>query len=236
MLKTLSKTIYTRKSCRSYEKTAIDSEAISKIRDFLGSAKPLYPEIKISFEILDKNKVNCLLPWKTENAVAVYTEKTDDAYVNAGFIIQQLDLYLQSVGYGACWLGMGKPKGEVKTKDGLDFAIMLAFGTPKGDAVRRDASEFNRKSLLEISDTPDCRLEAVRLAPSACNSQPWYFIHDRNVLHIYRKHSPMLSEMNKIDMGIALSHLYVENPGSFKFFKTDVPERAGYSYTGTVEI
>lgn len=236
MLKTLSKTIYTRRSCRSYEKSTIDSESLSKIHSFLGNTKTLYPEIKISFEILDKSRVSCLLPWKTENAVAVYTEKREEAYVNAGFIIQQLDLYLQSMGYGACWLGMGKPKGKVKNKDGLDFAIMLAFGNPKGDAVRHDLSEFNRKSLSEISDTPDSRLEGVRLAPSACNSQPWYFIHDENVLHVYRKHSPMLSEMNKIDMGIALSHLYVENPEYFKFYKTEAPERAGYSYTGSVEI
>ena len=130
MFQTLSKTIYTRKSCRSYEKTPTDGETIEKIREFLSNIKPLYPEIKVSFEILDRDGISCLLPWKTENAVAVYTEKSDDAYVNAGFMLQMLDLYLQSMGLGSCWLGMGKPKSEAQTKEGLEYGIMLAFGIP----------------------------------------------------------------------------------------------------------
>lgn len=45
--------------------------------------------------------------------------------VNAGFIYQQVDLYLQSQGFGACWIGMGKAKSSRKD---LKSVILIAFG------------------------------------------------------------------------------------------------------------
>ena len=37
---------------------------------------------------------------------------------NAGFIFQQVDLYIQSLGLGSCWVGLGRPKGAaVKNKE-----------------------------------------------------------------------------------------------------------------------
>ena len=47
-------------------------------------------------------------------------------------------------------------------------------------------------------------LEAVRLAPSSRNSQPWRVVLDDDGLHFYTTKN---RDMNKIDMGIALCHL-----------------------------
>ena len=54
-------------------------------------------------------------------------------------------------------------------------------------------------------------LEAVRLAPSAVNKQPWRVVVTENVVHFYEKHSGGYVsgggwDMQKIDMGIALCH------------------------------
>ena len=41
----------------------------------------------------------------------------------------------------------------------------------------------------------------------------------------------------KIDTGIALSHLYVSYPNSFKFYRKENPkELKGYFYDGSFEI
>ena len=54
-------------------------------------------------------------------------------------------------------------------------------------------------------------LEMVRWAPSAVNRQPWRVVVRENSVHFYLKHtkgfvSEAVGDMQKIDMGIALSH------------------------------
>ena len=45
----------------------------------------------------------------------------------------------------------------------------------------------------------------------------------------------MLSDMNCIDVGIALAHLFVTFPDTFRFFQVDdVPSPRGYSYLGSL--
>ena len=47
----------------------------------------------------------------------------------------------------------------------------------------------------------------------------------------------VLGKMNKIDIGIALAHIYLENAETLKFFKSsDVPGVKGCYYIGSFEI
>lgn len=235
--------IYKRKSTRSYTGVPVDEATIQKIKNFSASLKPLYPQIRVRSEIISSKNVRCILPWTTPQVVAIFSEKVEGAMENVGFLYQQLDLYLQSLGLGACWLGMGglnpKDNENLKPKDGLEFAMILAFGYPKGEALREGTAMFKRKSLTEISDKEDERLEPARLAPSSVNSQPWYFIHDGNMIHtycilsgIFKKKSP--SKMNLIDMGIALAQLYISNEETFSFSKVNnPPEIKNYKYIGS---
>lgn len=233
----LKEMIGRRKSVRSYASEPLDAATLQEIKDFIIQMKPLDPDIRVAWEIIPASRVKCILPWKAPQLVAIYTEEKEGALENAGFLFQQLDLYLQSRGLGACWLGMGKPDQQLAAKDGLPFCMLLAFGTPKGDAPRASAAEFKRKSLTEISDEPDKRLEPARLAPSSVNSQPWYFTHDGDVIHAWRAAPSGLmrkamERMNRIDMGIALAHLGVCNEG-FRYFRAEPPEMKGYIYTGS---
>jgi len=119
----------------------------------------------------------------------------------------------------------------------MKFVIMLAFGYPKGDQLRHDQKDFSRKALEQIADRLDPRLEPARLAPSAVNSQPWYFTHEGEDIHAYRIPNDRLDYMNQIDMGIALAHLYVTNRETFRFFKVeDHPTVAGFNYVGSVVL
>lgn len=229
----LNELIYKRKSCRSYTSVPVSDEMLANIKAF--SMKPLYPEIGVHWEIVPGKQVQSICPWKTPQLIAIYSEKKDGWLENAGFLFQQMDLYLQSLGLGACWLGLGRMKPKTAPKiEGMDFVILLAFGHPKGDNLR-DIGEFKRKDLEKIADRPDPQLEPARLAPSAINSQPWYFVHGEDEIHAYCVRNGRPGYMNQIDMGIALAHLYVTNPETFRFCQRENPPTVpNYTYTGTI--
>jgi nitroreductase len=92
---------------------------------------------------------------------------------NIGYALQGVDLHLQSKGYGSLWSGMARPKESQE-----NYRILLAFGNSTVP-LRRGESDFKRKPVVEISNTPPGTGEdnpvasAARLAPSAVNFQPW---------------------------------------------------------------
>jgi len=228
---TLNEMIYHRKSCRSFTNVPVDGAVIETIKAF--PLKPLYPEIHVHWDIVPRNQVKCICPWTTPQLITIYSEEAEGYLENIGFLFQQMDLYLQTLGLGVCWLGMGRmnPKTTAEV-EGMKFVIMLAFGHPKGDQLRHDLKGFKRKPMEQITDKPDAKLEPARLAPSAVNSQPWFFSHEGDVIHVYCS-----KKGSRLDAGIALAHLYVANEETFQFHKADqtasLPE---YSYIGSVNL
>jgi len=228
---TLNEMIFKRKSCRSFTGVPVDVATIETIKAF--PMKPLYPEIKVHRDIVPRNQVKCICPWTTPQLITIYSEETEGCLENIGFLFQQMDLYLQTLGLGVCWLGMGRmnPKTTAEV-EGMKFVIMLAFGHPKGDQLRHDLKDFKRKSMEQITDMPDLRLEPARLAPSTVNSQPWFFTHEGDTIHVWCS-----KKGSRLDAGIALAHLYVTNEESFQFFKADqVADLPGYGYIGSVTL
>ena len=239
----LHEMIYKRKSVRSYTGVPVEEAVLEQINAFLKQAKPLLPDIRLHGQIIAREQIKSILPWLPPQLIAIYSEEKEGYLENAGFVFQQLELYLQSMGIGTCWIGMGR-MSDVKetTLNGMRFVILLAFGYPKGAAQRTELREFKRKSLSDISDQADERLEPARLAPSSVNSQPWYFVHDADMLHVYGARKGLfsglvLSDMNRIDIGIALAHLYVSNPKTFSFSLGEDPQKEkGRSYIGRITL
>ena len=240
----IQKTIYHRKSFRSYSDELLQHNVLNDIEKAIKDAEPLYPHIKFCWEIIGAEKVKCVQNWRAPHYIAMFSEDTDGARENLGFIFQQVELHMQSKGIGTCWLGLGKIADTEKLSEkhnGMECIMMMAFGIPKDEEYRKDISEFKRKEMAEITDMEDPRLECARVAPSAVNSQPWYFVHDEKTIHVYciTKYliHKVLGKMNKFDIGIALAHLYVENKETFEFFKTENPkEIKGYYYIGSIKI
>lgn len=238
----LSSNIYKRKSVRKYTPEPVGEETICNILAFCKQAKPLNPDIQVKAMVVNQEQVRFYMPWKTPQLLAVFSETKPGYLENVGFLFQQVELYLQSIGLGACWMGLGKfRKSEVPQIEGMEFVIFIAFGIP-ADAQWRNISEFRRKALSEISDQEDPRLECARVAPSSTNSQPWYFTHEDDTIHAYccengfLRHK-LLGNMNRIDMGIALAHLYLENKDTFRFFEAEPKDPPkGYRYTGSFRL
>ena len=223
--------IFTRKSCRKYLDEKID---MTPIHQFMSSVKPLIPEINYSYKILTRDEVSLKTIWSAPYYLAIYSDKKENYKLNVGFIFQQLSLYMQSLNIGSCWVGMG----SVKEKN-PKFVILISFG--KSNDLKRHMDEFKRKSLSKISEVEDEKLKVAQLAPSAINSQPWYFKHTNEGYDVFKvKYNivkrKILDKWNDIDVGIALAHIYVSNQDTFQFEFKNKSDMKGYAYVGSLKI
>lgn len=243
-MNTLEKMIYQRKSIRSYTNEPLSMEERMEIEAYAKQLKPLYPEMKVHAEFVENEDVRCIQKWLPPQLLAIFSEEKEGAYENVGFMFQQLELYLQSKGLGVCWLGLGmlrKKKVAKFAESGLKCLMILAVGNTE-ESLRTDISQFKRKTLSEISDLADEKLEVARLAPSSTNSQPWYFVHEEEKIRAYSStkgllKAKILGELNRMDVGIALAHLYVSNVDTFSFEKESCgKELEGYAYIGSFRL
>lgn len=244
----LYQAIYKRKSIRKYQEKKLSEKELTDIKIFLNKAKVLDPEIKFEAKIVNSESVKSLLPIKSPHYLQFFSEEKGDYLLNAGFILQQLDLYLSANNLGCCWFGMAKPKKEIIAESDLEYVITLVFGHPDEASLRDSIEDFDRKPLSEIKEGKNHYdlLEAARLAPSATNGQPWYFISEKNKIHLYQLEPNFIKKffyekMNKIDMGIALAHLWLaaeEHNMDFEFEKLAESQAAveGYNYLATIKL
>jgi nitroreductase len=212
----LYETIFKRKSVREYDLTPLDVHTLAEIMAHTSALKPLYEGIKIEVKLLLQKDVKGLFLAKAPLYLAVFSETKDGYLTNVGFMLQQMDLFFSANGIGSCWQGMPKPTKEILNGSKLEFVILLAFGKPKERLHRESVSEFQRKSLGEITDIKgaDQLLEPARLAPSAMNRQQWFFTGNASTIHAYRAKSSFLTafmfeRMSKISIGIAICHVWI---------------------------
>lgn len=243
----LYETIFKRKSIRKFNMFPLPASAIEALQNFTTTVKPLDESIKIEYAYLGTSDVKNLLPIKAPHYICFYSEKKDKYLMNAGFILQQIDLYLSANGLGSCWLGMAKPSKQVpETRNGLEFVIMFAFGNGIDPVHRTSVLEFNRKSIASISNVAGAEelLESARLAPSASNSQPWHFSGSKDSITVSREKLNLLrasiyGKMNQIDIGISLAHLWLTCENMGKTMKLDFEQAttpSGYEFMTKVNI
>lgn len=218
----LNETIYKRRSVRKYVNEPLGSDTLNEIRQFIDNAEVLNPDIGWSYDIVGPDNVRRLQRFKAPHNLLIFSQTKANYLQNIGFIFQQVDLYLQSRGIGSCWIGAGSPKNYENPNADHEFVIMMIFGKPQGE-LYRESTEFKRKIICEISDERDSKLIPAQLAPSAANTQTWYFTHnDDGTYNIYRNKrridlNKRMENWNRIDMGIALAHMYVANEDTFEF-------------------
>lgn len=237
---TLSEAILKRKSVREYDMTPLADEEIKHILDYAENIESIVPGLKTKIRLIGPDDVKAIRSWRSPHYLAIYSDESDTALVNVGYVYEQLTVYLTSLGLGTCWANSVSPK-DSKEYEGLKWAATIAFGREKnGQPWRENICEAKRRTLASISDKADEKFEFARIAPSAMNNQPWYFIHDDEKIQVYCVvqgfMKKWMSGMNRIDMGIAISHLKLENP-AFKFEIEKAPaDLKGYSYIGTVTL
>ena len=205
----LYEAIFKRKSVRKYDETQLDEATLKKIEVFSKSVERLYPEISIEIQILTKKDVKSMS--NAQHFIAFYSEEKDGYLANAGFMLAQIDLFISMNNIGTCF-GTGSSLNDT-TNSGLKFAMLLAFGKPKEEVHRKNITDFQRKNISKISNVDNELIQVIKLAPSAMNSQPWYYHQKGNEIDVYIKTNPltgmMLGKANKVDVGISLCYLWI---------------------------
>ncbi|MGM0438450.1 MAG: nitroreductase family protein, partial [Bacillota bacterium] len=126
--KKLYDTIYKRKSVRNYKKEKLSATELNKIKEFLNKAKVLDEAINFEAKIVNSDDVKSLISIKSPHYLQFFSEEKGDFLLNAGFILQQLDLFIAANDLGACWFGLAKPKKEIIAESNYEYVITLVFG------------------------------------------------------------------------------------------------------------
>lgn len=161
-------------------------------------------------EVVEASLTSCP---RGDVCICCYGSKTPYGLLNVGYYLEQLDLYLESKGIGICWYGFGRTK--IKHIDDKEFIIMLNAGYALENSLRTSIEEFKRNdSSFWSGKFSQSVIDSVRLAPSACNTQPWLIKSDEKVIEVRRgkgNASIMVGKIkdyfNMIDMGIFLCFL-----------------------------
>lgn len=233
--------MFKRRSVRRYEEEGLDEVTLGEVRSFVGTLRPLFPDIRTEFRLLSPSEVKGLFKTGSPHYLALFSERKGEYLANAGFMLQQADLFFSSKGIGSCWQGTPKPSREVRAADGLEYVIMIGFGRGKGE-VHRDISEFKRKPMEEITDIEGARelLEGARLAPSAINAQAWFFTGSADAIDVYRGRSSLTDRSKQIDAGIAMCHIWLAAMHAGKKVGTAVEsgkeQRKGFEYVATMRL
>lgn len=218
----LNDAIYHRKSVKKFKPKPVSSEILNEIMQKAEGLTALHPESKVAFRLLNGNQVKAKSTG-TAHYLAAYAIRGLEPFVNAAFMLQQMDLWLSAQGIGSWWRGI-RPMPQFESADGLPYVFMLTFGVPDEELHRKESSEFKRKPLASITDTKGMEriLEPVRLAPSAVNRQPWHITGDARSLRLHGKKdgvllNAMFKDLMYMDVGIALCHLWLAASKENKF-------------------
>lgn len=212
--------IFNRRSVRKYKMEPLEAEVLEKLRKMIDNVSMLDSSCRVEIEIFEnlgkKSLAKGLLKSDAPYYLIVYCDDTPGAYRNAGYVAEQLVLYMTGKEIGTCYLG-GSKIGP-KEKNGMKQFLVIAFGTAEG-TLYRDMEEAHRHPLAHLCTYKDEPgeylkkiLKAARMAPSSMNTQPWRFIVYADRIYVFMKKEAipqpkMFTNMRHFDMGIMLSHI-----------------------------
>ena len=157
-----------------------------------------------------------------------------------GYLLEEVILHATELGLGTCWLGGTFTRSTFTSRFGgvarhETIPAVVSIGYPGDDGTERIrereegsrrfppddlyfAGEFGRPLGPERLDGYAEALEAVRMAPSATNKQPWRVVRRGDDWHFflvrtkgYGKGSPWfkllrIADLQRVDLGIAMCH------------------------------
>jgi len=212
--------IFSRKSIRRYKNERLEWELLADILEYANRLPMLVEGIAVEFKLVSniEERQGFYSPFsiKAPYYLCLSSEEKEGYMLNAGYLMQQMNLYIASKGLGTCFFIFGPGHG-LKASMKYSYVLTLAFGKTNAE-LYRDSSEAKRLPEEELvlykeEVSPEIRqiLAAARLAPSSFNSQPWRFVAYKNRIHLFaRKINPLIKRFDNttmLNMGIMLANL-----------------------------
>jgi hypothetical protein len=207
-----------------------------QIHDFLGLVvTPFEHHVSIDYKSISNEK-NVVYFQGPKQFVILSTNQTPVEQAKLGFLGEQLVLYCESIGVRTCWMGHYKTREVYEIVYGTSkpdedyplYCIILLGYVPEKTGIldrfsqkrmskknRTVESFLHKESLTEFPDFIRFSLELASRAPSAMNSQKWYYL----VQEVNGEYSIELSKPKgyqhfkwryyDIDVGTAASHIWL---------------------------
>ncbi|NLP35321.1 MAG: hypothetical protein GX359_09045 [Clostridiales bacterium] len=215
--------IFSRKSTRHFIHDKIEWDVLDDILKFVNEIPKLIDDIAVEFKLVSniekKQGFHGPFSVKAPYYFCISSEKKDNYLLNAGYMMQQLSLYLTRKGLGSCYVGLASPGRGLKSTMKYEYVIALAFGKPAKPLLRNshEAKRLPEKDTVVYKEdvNADIRqiITAARLSPSGLNNQPWRFVVYKNRIHIFTRKNVLLYKMmdnnNLIDIGVMMAHFLI---------------------------
>ncbi len=257
--------IKTRRSVRTFDGRMISAEHRALLTAYLETIRNPYG-IPVEFLLLDAGEYGLSSPVLAGDtlyiaAKAPIVPHSEEAY---GYSFEKMVLYAWSLGIGTTWIGGTMDRRHFEdaagAKEGERMYCVSPLGYPaahmseKEIKMRRMIKADERKPAGELFFERDFQtplavtdkaspemLEAVRLAPSAVNMQPWRIVKDGPAYHFYEKHGEGFAgrfawDVQRIDMGIALCHFLSLTEGRLSVSDPGIPAAEDTEYIATISV
>jgi len=142
-------------------------------------------------------------------AAIIANIKNEHASICAGISGEAFILEAACLGIASCWVSGSFNRGKVRVKLAKDEKVLaiIPFGLPeKPETPIKKRKKINEICLTKPDQWPNWAYqaaEAVRIAPSAMNRQPWRMNYGHHSLRLMHKGK------GSLDDGIAMMHMEV---------------------------
>ncbi len=254
---TITESIRARRSVRTFSGDPLRPEDTQKIMAFADTAENPYG-IPITWMLLDAKKTGLSSPVivGADTFIAGKMHRAPHAEEAFGYSFERIVLFAESIGVGTTWIAGTMDRSAFEKAVALRSGEVMPCVSPLGypaekmsvreslmrKGVKADSrlpfselffdGSFDRPLTAERAGKWQKALEAVRLAPSAVNKQPWRAVVCGDRVHLYEKRGAARAkgewDVQKIDLGIALCHfaLTAEECGIPVSFRQEEPELA----------
>lgn len=226
--------IKSRRSVRTFDGRALSVEDRRHLTDFISSVSNPFG-VPVTFGILDAKQYGLSSPvivGATEY-LAAKVERLPNFEAACGYSFEKVCLYALSLGIGTVMLAASLNRASFEKAINVGENEVMPVASPVGypadkmsmretlmrKGIKADSRKsfdnlffmgsFNKPLAKENAGIFAEALEAVRLAPSAANGQPWRAVVDGDLVHFFEAKSmkdSSLGDIQKLDVGIALSH------------------------------
>lgn len=207
-----------RHSVRKYQNREVPESLQNQILGFVEKTSRLTEGIGVEALILNNRDRKAPVIGMKPDApyfLLLYSAEEKGCERNAGYILEQIALYMTVKGLGSCIIGAARP-AEGK-RNNRKFMAMLSFGYPDGP-LRREPALAKRLPLSKLcvfreepGEQMKIILKAARLSPSAMNTQPWRFVVYSGRLYVFAKNGifekTVGRKMRELSIGCMLSHI-----------------------------